>query len=354
MDKYSNSDVSFLTSNSLITELNISSNKNYYNDNFEVIDFDSNLTVDNSDTRDKVFSIEPHSINLFSNFSDYNNITNEGHFIMQYLYNHTEEFSDKKYYPDGTTHLNIGLSYEEMLSKLDDGADFKISKFFDTINISDSGNGCFTVDEYIYDNNSGLDALLLKDCGGNYRLCYGSTDQFADKITDFFIVADSYSPAYNLKKFIHKMFTNEELMTRQEIQARTVAKYCFEKAKTNNKKLSLCGYSLGGALCENATDSLMANSEFSNVVDGVILINPLHADLSKQQIEKLKNTKNFNLYVNGQDPIHKITKYEEYKDVQRIYSHNNDIKESPHNLGFFSNDDYIKYAFNSDGTIKKR
>ena len=313
--------------------------------------------VDNSETRKTNFYIKPHSIKTFSDFTDYNNITNEGHFIMQYLKDYTDEFGDKTNFPDGTTHLKVGLSYEEMKSKLSGEEKKRLSKFFDTLDISNNEDGCFKVEEYIYDKKTGFDALVISDCDGNYRLCFGSTDQFSDKIHDFLIVGSTYSFSsldYGIAKSLYNLITDKNVLTPQEAQARTVAKYCFKNAESNGKKLSLCGYSLGGALCENAVDTLMDNKNYDDVVDGIVLVNPLHADLSKEKILKMKNTENYNLYVNEKDSVHKLTKTFDYKDVEKVYSQKSDIEESGHNLGFFSDDNYIKYAFNSDGSIKEK
>lgn len=325
----------------------------------ESIDLDEK-TVDNSQNRENNFDIPDHSIKSFSDFSDYNNITNEGHYMMQYLKDHTDEFGDKVDYPDGTTHLSIGMSYEDIQAKMgEDGSN--LSKFFDTVDISDSGDGAFTVEEYIYDKDSHFDALLIKDCSGNYRICYGSTDD-GDVLTDVVIGMDNHSIIYNQ----FESMLNLNLITEQEMQARSVAQYCFDKAESNGTKLSLSGYSLGGALCENGVDSLLGKSNYEDVVDGVVLLNPLHADLSSERIEKIKNTNNFNCYVNEYDLVHTISKYDEYKDVQKVYLQDEDEIPDPNNpvkptdaffrgahiIDNFSDADYIKYAFNSDGSIK--
>lgn len=331
--------------------------KKYKNSSIKPIEVDIDQLIDNSETRKDIFSIEPHSIKTFSEFTDYNNITNEGHYIMYYMKNHTNDFGEITKYNDGTSHVKIGLSFEDMQKKLSGEDSDRLSKFNETLDVSGGDNrSCFTVEEYIYDEKSGFDALLMKDCDGNYRVCYGPTDneQLGDIFADAFIGIKHFSPTFNLVKYLSgNSDDNVTIVNHQEYQAKTVANYCFNKAESDGVKLSFVGYSLGGALCENGLSSLSNKSNYNDIIDGAILINPVHADLNSKQIQNIKNTNNFKLYVNENDPVHKLFNYDDYKDVQSLFFYRDDM-ESSHSLTSFANDDYIKYVFNSDGSIKSK
>ena len=253
----------------------------------------------------------------FSDFNDYNNIAFETSFIMHniradYTNNKNSEKYEGTYTENGITHVKVKNT------KVKDLIDPKTGKkLYSGRELDAAGGGEFEVVEVLIDENGGFDALILKDSEGNYQISYGFTngEQFEDIISDLvigFAGNQGNLDEHRLTNLAHELLPEKDM-------AEEAAKYAYELAKKDGKKLNFKGYSLGGALCEYGYLAVADEPDVKNVVDSVTLNNPLHAAMSSTDVNKLKDANNLNLYASEVDFVHTINHYDDFKDIQKLY-----------------------------------
>lgn len=157
----------------------------------------------------------------------------------------------------------------------------------------------------------------------------------------------------------------------QQKEAHSLASKYYDKAKKEGKTINLHGYSLGGNLAERTYISLV-NEKGKNdkTINSLILFNPLHDSLSKDEVDLLKNDENVSIYcsegdivsgINNQKDLDSKTKYI-YIDYDNVINKNvepnkNSIENS-YNVGIYSLHGLPevlskdKISFNKDGSIK--
>ena len=100
----------------------------------------------------------------------------------------------------------------------------------------------------------------------------------------------------------------------QQNKAKALADKYYNKAASKGKKLSVQGYSLGGSLTEAAYLSLCDREGANDVLDGIVLFNPYHDNLTKEEANKIKNAKGFELYCAEGDMVSAVFNYDDFKD----------------------------------------
>ena len=100
----------------------------------------------------------------------------------------------------------------------------------------------------------------------------------------------------------------------QQNKAKALADKYFNTALSKGKKLSVQGYSLGGSLTEAAYLSLCDREGANEVLDGVVLYNPYHDNLTTEEANKIKNANGFELYCAEGDMVSTVFNYDDFKD----------------------------------------
>ena len=223
----------------------------------------------------------------------------------------------------------------------------------------------YEVVECIFDEESGLDSLIVKDQYGNYKVSYGYTEGgTGDVMTDLIAGAnDKLTPCINIP-------------TKQTFQAEQVADYAYKMAKKDGTKLNFFGYSLGGCDTEYGVKYLYNKyDDAHDVIGSVTLLNPLHApDLTQEDINNITGSNNFHYYANEMDLVHTINSFDKFKDYQLTLpavtegkhawtknqvtpGHNVTLIDATQNQGhmieYLYDDDYINSTFDENGNVKK-
>lgn len=106
----------------------------------------------------------------------------------------------------------------------------------------------------------------------------------------------------------------------QQNKAKALAEKYYNKALSQNKKLSFQGFSLGGGLAEASYLSLCDIDGANKVLDGIVMYNPYHNNLTKEEAEKIKNAKGFELYCAEGDMVSTVFNYDDFKnDAKYLY-----------------------------------
>ena len=100
----------------------------------------------------------------------------------------------------------------------------------------------------------------------------------------------------------------------QQNKAKALADKYYNKAAGEGKKLSIQGYSLGGNLAEESYLFLCDREGANDVLDGIVLFNPYHDNLTKEEVDKIKNAKGFELYCAEGDMVSTVFNYNDFKD----------------------------------------
>lgn len=101
---------------------------------------------------------------------------------------------------------------------------------------------------------------------------------------------------------------------RQQDAAKKLASKYYNLAEKDGKKLSLQGYSLGGSLAEASYLSLCDKEGADKVLDGLVLLNPYHDNLTIEEASKIKKAKGFELYCAEGDMVSSVFNYDDFKD----------------------------------------
>lgn len=166
----------------------------------------------------------------------------------------------------------------------------------------------------IINGNDGFDALILNDTNNSIYIYYSCTNVF--EIEDYFY--DSYPIINKLIKNNRKRASNKikEIYDSQQIQAKELLETILN-ANINNK-IFLGGYSLGGSLAETAylSQYQKSNNKIENIKN-VILFNPYHNNLSKKEIDIIKSSNKFKIFVGEGDPVSAFFNYDELKSISK-------------------------------------
>ena len=100
----------------------------------------------------------------------------------------------------------------------------------------------------------------------------------------------------------------------QKEAAHALALKYYNQAVSEGKKLSFQGYSLGGGHVESAYLSLCDKPGANNVIDGLVLTNPYHDNLTSEQAAKVKSAKGFEMYCGEGDMVSTVFNYDDFKD----------------------------------------
>ena len=222
----------------------------------------------------------------------------------------------------------------------------------------------YEVVECIFDEETGLDSLIVKDKNGNYKVSYGYTEGgTSDIMTDVIAGAnDKLMPCINIPE-------------EQTSQAERVADYAYQMTKKNGTKLNFFGYSLGGCDTEYGIKYLYNTyDDAHDVIGSVTLLNPLHApDLTEEDINNITGSNKFHYYANEMDIVHTINSFDKFKEYQTTLpavttgehawtknqstpGHNVTLIDATQNEGHrlecLYDEDYIKNTFDENGNVK--
>lgn len=252
-----------------------------------------------------------------------------------------------------------GLTHVKPTGK--DGKPLHLSNFEEKFKGKDYD---YEVVECIFDEETGLDSLIVKDKNGNYKVSYGYTEGgTGDIMTDVIAGAnDKLMPCINIPE-------------EQTSQAERVADYAYQMTKKNGTKLNFFGYSLGGCDTEYGIKYLYNTyDDAHDVIGSVTLLNPLHApDLTEEDINNITGSNKFHYYANEMDIVHTINSFDKFKEYQTTLpavttgehawtknkatpGHNVTLIDATQNEGHrlecLYDDDYINNTFDENGNVK--
>lgn len=166
----------------------------------------------------------------------------------------------------------------------------------------------------IINGTDGFDALILKDNDDSIYIYYSCTNVF--EIDDY--LYDSYPIINKLIKNNKKRASNKirAIYDSQQKQAKELLETILN---TNiNNKIFLGGYSLGGSLAERAYLSQYKKSNNKvEKIKNVILFNPYHNNLNKKEIDIIKTSNKFKIFVGEGDPVSAFFNYVELKSISK-------------------------------------
>ena len=316
----------------------------------EEVDLSSKSTNTNSKTSNQSNTEK----NSFANLSTLDSIKSESTQVMDKIRDNYEEFG---YTPEvdenGLTHIK---------PRTKEGGYFKLSDYGG----AEKGSAYdYEVVECIFDKNTGLDSLIVKDEKGNYRVSYGYTEgDNGDIMTD--VVAGAKDRIIPMKN----------LPNAQNIQAQSVADYAYKMAKKDGTKLNFYGYSLGGCDAESGIKYICDTyDDAHDVIGSVTLLNPLHApNLSEEDIKNITGCSNFKYYANEMDVVHTINSFEKFKEYQttlpavtegdhawtknqatgeKRVSLKSATENEAHMIEGMYDDDYVSKYFDENGNLKE-
>ena len=287
-----------------------------------------------------------------ANMSPLDTFRSESTEVINSIKNNYEDLGYKSYTDKyGMTHVKPSS---------EDGNALRLSNFKDRFEGEEYD---YEIVECIFDKDTGLDSLIVKDQYGNLRITYGYTQPDEGDIK-----TDVIAGANDKLEYI-------SLSNEQTAQAEQVAEYAYQMAKENGTKLNFFGYSLGGSDTESGILYLYNHHDDAyDMIDSVTLLNPLHApDLSDKDVENLTGSKNFKYYANEMDIVHTINSFEKFKDLQitlpavtegeyawtenqstedRKISLIESTQNQGHMIEYLYTDEYINENFDENGNLK--
>ena len=156
---------------------------------------------------------------------------------------------------------------------------------------------------------NGFDVFVLEDKIGDIMIYFPCTNlvELEDYLYDSYPIMDSLSKK---GKLIGNITKTKKIFDSQQKQAKEILlKYL--NACVN--KVHVSGFSLGGSLTEYSY--LNCYNEYSNKLGNIILFNPYHNRLTKEEIKILKESNKLKLYVCEGDSVSTVFNYDDFKDV---------------------------------------
>ena len=200
-------------------------------------------------------------ISLFT--SDNRNYGFDGRTLKE-LFNYTLNSKNGYYVPGSIAdYFNFSMSGEIMVSLNNDD---KKKKYFNMFlgNLILNGYGDLTLEEIVKKSN-GFEAIVLKDKNNEYMIYFPGTD-FNDQ-NDLYYDATPFVPAASI--------ANDSFISQQFFALEFVKTYLNDR-RTDNTKVHIGGFSLGGSLAEHAYYKFYDNSKIGDLV----LYNPFHTEIN--------------------------------------------------------------------------
>lgn len=185
----------------------------------------------------------------------------------------------------------------------------------------------------------GFSALVLQDKSGNYMINYNctETDKLSSKVGDYSY--DVVLAASSLKKSdfeavfpgkgylfdklqdIAKSDTFQSIIYNQRVQTQELSEKYINIARSECVKVHLSGYSLGGSLTEESL--LYFDKHGKDVLGNVTVYNPIHNNLSKEEVEIIKSYGDqYQCYIAQGDLTSAVSNYDDFKDIVRYVGYN--------------------------------
>lgn len=204
----------------------------------------------------------------------------------------------------------------------------------------------------------GFSALVLQDKSENYMLHYNCTEddtlinKFGDYSYDAVLAASSLKKSdfeavfpgkgfvYDILHDIAKSDAFQSIIYNQRIQAQKLSEKYINIARSENVKVHLSGYSLGGSLTEESL--LYFDKHGKDVLGNVTVYNPIHNNLSKKEVEIIKSYGDqYQCYIAQGDLTSAVSNYDDFKDIARYvgYDYKKEYKDVIDDYG----DDLIKF-----------
>ena len=197
-----------------------------------------------------------------------------------------------------------------------------------------------------YVGEDGYSCLVLKDEADNYMMINpptkepvfkdGSIENYEDLLYDFYPLFkeiglyDTALTDVELENLIPIVLNAcglkgldigdnpleyiENIYKSQRKQAEDFTKKYYDKALAEGKKISFFGYSKGGGMAEYSCLSCADYEASGIVIDEVVLYNPFHDDLNKDEVKTIKNKADITLYRNQGDVVSTIFNEHDFEE----------------------------------------
>lgn len=267
----------------------------------------------------------------FANFTDLQKI------YMAYFSNVFNDLETDKDFVEGKT-------IRELLNSDKYRNDERLMKLFEC------GFGDIRITE-VKRGSNGFSALVLQDKSGNYMLHYNCTETegetsniVGDAGHDGALAASSVTmsiiaaviPPKDLEKYgtvlkVMSCLGLGDAFATTVVGAAVYGKFCLESqrrqarelsekyiniARSENVKVHLSGYSLGGSLTEESL--LYFDKHGKDVLGNVTVYNPIHNNLSKEEVKIIKSYGDqYQCYIAQGDLVSAVSNYDDFKDSAR-------------------------------------
>lgn len=170
----------------------------------------------------------------------------------------------------------------------------------------------------------GFDAFVLEDTAGNKMVYFPCTNlvEHEDYLYDIFPILSNINAASGLlaNTFCKRIYDSQQKQA-EELLEKVI------RTNEGNGKVNVSGFSLGGSLAEHAyLDSYKKNP---NSLGNIVLYNPYHNVLSKEDCNILKQDNRMKLYTCEGDTVSGVFNYSDFSDVSKpiFIDYKNRIKE---------------------------